>query len=210
MFAKSVMIPKEKCITIETTESLQMALDLLEKNQIDALPVLENGVYKGILNRYIAYRAFYYSGQNKEEFQMKTSLMDVVTREDIHLSIDAVFEDSLILLNDFPIIAVVEEDNQFLGLVTRYDIMDQFRSAFGMDRPGVRITFTSVETKGQIARVSDIIQKFHESVISLVTFDESDKLLRRIVLKIEKRDNIQKFLNELDRSGFRVLHMEED
>ena len=210
MFAKSVMIPKEKCITIETTESLQMALDLLEKNQIDALPVLENGVYKGISNRYIAYRAFYYSGQNKEEFQMKTSLMDVVTREDIHLSIDAVFEDSLILLNDFPIIAVVEEDNQFLGLVTRYDIMDQFRSAFGMDRPGVRITFTSVETKGQIARVSDIIQKFHESVISLVTFDESDKLLRRIVLKIEKRDNIQKFLNELDRSGFRVLHMEED
>ncbi|WP_075617655.1 CBS domain-containing protein [Paenisporosarcina indica] len=209
MFAKSVMIPKEKCITIETTESLQTALDLLEKNQIDALPVLENGIYKGILNRYIAYRAFYYCGLSKDEFQAQTSLMDVVTREDIYLNIEAVFEDSLILLNDFPIIAVVEE-NQFLGLVTRFDIMDQFRSAFGMDRPGVRITFTSVETKGQIARVSDIIQKFHESVISLVTFDESDKLLRRIVLKIEKRDNIQKFLNELDRSGFRVLHMEED
>jgi CBS domain-containing protein len=135
--------------------------------------------------------------------------MDVVTREEIYLSIDDVFEDSLLQLNDFPIIAVVEE-NRFLGLVTRFDIMDQFRSAFGMDRPGVRITFTSVETEGRIARVGDIIQKFHESVISLVTFDESDKLLRRIVLKIEKRDNIQKFLKELDRSGFRVLHMEED
>lgn len=209
MFAKSVMIPKEKCITIETTESLQTALDLLEKNQIDALPVLENGIYKGILNRYMAYRAFYYSGLSKDDFQAQTSLKDVVTREDIYLNIEAVFEDSLILLNDFPIIAVVE-GGQFLGLVTRFDIMDQFRSVFGMDRPGVRITFTSVETKGQIARVSDIIQKFHESVISFVTFDESDKLLRRIVLKIEKRDNIQKFLNELDRSGFRVLHMEED
>jgi len=209
MFAKSVMIPKEKCISIQSTESLSSALELLEKNQIDALPVLENGVYKGILNRYIAYRAFYYSGQTREEFHAMTSLMDVVTKEDIYLSLEAVFEDSLILLNDFPIIAVVEE-GQFLGLVTRFDIMDQFRSAFGMDRPGVRITFTSVETEGRIARVSEIIQKFHESVISLVTFDESDKLLRRIVLKIEKRDNIQKFLNELDRSGFRVLHMEED
>lgn len=209
MFAKSVMIPKEKCITIETTESLQSALDLLEKSQIDALPVLENGIYRGILNRYIAYRAFYYSGLTKEEFQLQTSLMDVVTREEIYLSMESVFEESLIQLNDFPIIAVVEEE-QFMGLVTRYDIMDQFRSVFGMNQPGVRITFTSVETVGQIARVSDIIQKFHESVISLVTFDESDKLLRRIVLKIEKRDNIQKFLNELDRSGFRVLHMEED
>ena len=209
MFAKSVMIPKEKCISIQLSESVELALDILEKKQIDALPVLENGVYKGILNRYIVYRAFYYSGLSKEEFLAHTSLMDVITREDIYLSINDVFEDSLIQLNDFPIIAVVE-DNRFVGLVTRYDIMDQFRSAFGMDRPGVRITFTSVETEGRIARVGDIIQKFHESVISLVTFDESDKLLRRIVLKIEKRDNVQKFLNELDKSGFRVLHIEED
>jgi len=209
MFAKSVMIPKEKCISIQTSESLQVALELLEKNQIDALPVVENGLYRGILNRYIAYRAFYYSGLSKEEFLKNVTLMDVVTRKDVYISYEDVFENSVIQLNDFPIIAVVEE-NQFLGLVTRFDIMNQLRSAFGMDRPGVRITLSSVETEGRIARISEIIQKFHESVISIVTFDESDKLLRRIVLKIEKRDNIQKFLNELDRSGFRVLHMQED
>jgi CBS domain-containing protein len=209
MFAKSVMIPKEKCISIQTNETVQTALELLEKNQIDALPVLENDIYKGILNRYIAYRAFYYSGLNKDEFLATTSLLDVVTREDNYLSIDDVFENSLVQLNDFPIIAVVEE-NKFLGLVTRYDTMEQFRGAFGMDKPGVRISFTSVETEGRIARVGDIIQKFHESVISLVTFDETDKLLRRIVLKIEKRDNVQKFLKELDKSGFRVLAIQED
>ena len=209
MFAKSVMIPKEKCITIQSSESLQTALDVLEKNQIDALPVLENGVYKGILNRYISYRAFYFSGLSKEEFLTTTSLMDVVIREEVYLSIDDIFENSLVQLNDFPIIAVVEE-TKFLGIVTRYDTMEQFRGAFGMDKPGVRISFTSVETEGRIARVGDIIQKFHESVISLVTFDETDKLLRRIVLKIEKRDNLQKFLKELDKSGFRVLDIQED
>lgn len=209
MFAKSVMIPKEKCISIQSTESVQTALEVLEKNSIDALPVLEKGEYKGILNRYIAYRAFYFSGLSKEEFLTTTSLLDVVTREDIYLSIDDVFENSLIQLNNFPIIAVVEE-GKFLGLVTRYDTMEQFRGAFGMDKPGIRISFTSVETEGRIARVGDIIQKFHESVISLVTFDETDKLLRRIVLKIEKRDNVQKFLKELDKSGFRVLDIQED
>lgn len=209
MFAKSVMIPKEKCISIQTTESVHTALEVLEKNQIDALPVLENGIYKGILNRYIVYRAFYFSGLSKDEFLSTTALLDVVTKEDTFLSIDDVFENSLVQLNDFPIIAVVEE-NKFLGLVTRYDTMEQFRGAFGMDKPGIRISFTSVETEGRIARVGDIIQKFHESVISLVTFDETDKLLRRIVLKIEKRDNVQKFLKELDKSGFRVLDIQED
>lgn len=209
MFAKSVMIPKEKCITIQSTDSVLEALELLEKNQIDAIPVLDKGQYKGILNRYIAYRAFFYSGLTKDEFFEKTLLVDILTREDIYLKIEDVFESSLIQLNDFPIIAVVEE-GKFLGIVTRYDTMHQFRGAFGMDREGVRITFTSVETEGRISRLGDIIQKFHESVISLVTFDETDKLLRRIVLKIEKRNNLQKFLKELDRSGFRVLHIEED
>ncbi len=209
MFAKSVMIPKEKCISIQSKDSLVAALELLENQQIDALPVVDNGLYKGILNRYMVYRACYYSGLSKEEFLTSTSLMDVITREDIYLSIEDVFEKSLVQLNDFPIIAVVEE-SRFLGIVTRYDIMEQFKSAFGMNRKGVRITFTSVETEGRITRIADIIQKFHESVISIVTFDESDKLLRRIVLKIEKRDNVQKFLKELDRSGFRVLHIEED
>lgn len=209
MFAKSVMIPKEKCITLQTSDSIPEALEILEKNQIDAIPVLENGQYKGILNRYIAYRAFYYSGLSKEEFLQKTLLVDVLTKEDTFLSMEDVFEKSLIELNDFPIIAVVEE-GKFLGLVTRYDMMHQFRSAFGMNRPGIRITFSSSESEGRISKLGDVIQKFHESVISLVTFDETDKLLRRIVLKIEKRDNVQKFLKELDRAGFRVLHMEED
>jgi len=209
MFAKSVMIPKEKCITLQTSDSIPEALEILEKNQIDAIPVLENGQYKGILNRYIAYRAFYYSGLTKEEFLQKTLLVDVLTKADTFLSMEDVFEKSLIELNDFPIIAVVEE-GKFLGLVTRYDMMHQFRSAFGMNRPGIRITFSSSESEGRISKLGDVIQKFHESVISLVTFDETDKLLRRIVLKIEKRDNVQKFLKELDRAGFRVLHMEED
>lgn len=209
MFAKSVMIPKEKCITIQSSDSIVGALELLEKNQIDAIPVLDKGQYKGILNRYIVYRAFFYSGLSKDEFFEKTLLVDILTREEVYLNTEDVFESSLVQLNDFPIIAVVEE-GKFLGIVTRYDTMHQFRGAFGMDRLGVRITFTSVETEGRIARLGDIIQKFHESVISLVTFDETDKLLRRIVLKIEKRDNLQKFLKELDRSGFRVLHIEED
>jgi len=209
MFAKSVMIPKEKCITLQISDSIPEALEILEKNQIDAIPVLENGQYKGILNRYIAYRAFYYSGLTKEEFLQKTLLVDVLTKADTFLSMEDVFEKSLIELNDFPIIAVVEE-GKFLGLVTRYDMMHQFRSAFGMNRPGIRITFSSSESEGRISKLGDVIQKFHESVISLVTFDETDKLLRRIVLKIEKRDNVQKFLKELDRAGFRVLHMEED
>ncbi|MFC4410985.1 HPP family protein [Chungangia koreensis] len=203
------MIPKEKCFTIQIGDSVQKVLEILEMKQVDALPVLDGQNYVGIVTRFHVYRAFYDLDMNKESFLEERIVSDIIKKRETVLQLEDVFEKALIALNDFPIAAVTEGD-KFLGIVTRYDVLHQFKSAFGMDRAGVRITFSSVESDGRIAKLSDIIQKYHESVISLVTFDETDKLIRRIVLKIEKRDNLQKFLNELDDSGFRVLHIAED
>lgn len=209
MFVKSVMVKREKCHTVHLDDSVQVGFDLLEKYTIDALPVVEGTEYKGIFTWYHAYRAFFHSGKTKEEFVKTTKVSDVIVNEDVYLNINDVYEKALVELNDFPIIAVVE-DGQFLGIVTRFDVVNQLQSAFGMDRPGYRITFTSVESEGRIGRLGEIIEKFKESVVSLVTFDETNKMVRRIVLKIEKKDNINRFVKELEKSGFRVLDIAED
>ncbi len=209
MFVKSVMVKREKCYTIKMDDSVQLGFDLLEKHSIDALPVVEGTEYKGIFTWFYAYRAFFHSGKSKEEFISSTKVSDVIVNENVYLNINDVYEKALVELNDFPIIAVVE-DNQFLGIVTRFDIVNQLQSAFGMNKPGYRITFTSVESEGRIGRLGEIIEKYKESVISLVTFDETNKMVRRIVLKIKKKDNVNRFVKELEKSGFRVLDIAED
>lgn len=209
MFVRSVMIPKEKCVTVQVSESLEHVLELLRREDIDALPVLDGNEYKGIVNQYLTYEAYFHSGKDRQSYLAETSLNDIIIRKDITLSIDDVFERSFVEISDFPIIAVTE-GSTFLGIVTRPDIVNQVTSAFGVRRKGVRITFTSVETEGQIARLGELLHKYHEAVISLVTFDETDKLVRRIVLKVEKSNNLQKFLEQLEKSGFRVLHIHQE
>lgn len=203
------MVKREKCYTVKLEDSVQVGFDLLEKHTIDALPVVDGTEYKGIFTWYHAYRAFFYSGKTKEEFISSTKVSDVVVNQEVHLTINDVYEKALVELNDFPIIAVVDK-GQFLGIVTRFDIVNQLQSAFGIDKPGFRITFTSVESEGRIGRLGEIIEKYKESVISLVTFDETNKMVRRIVLKVEKKDNIARFVKELEKSGFRVLDIAED
>lgn len=209
MFVKSVMVEKEKCYTVKMEDSVQVGFDLLDNHTIDALPVVEGTEFKGIFTWYHAYRAFFYSGKTKAEFISSTKVRDVLVNQDVYLSINDVYEKALVKLADFPIIAVVE-DNQFLGIVTRFDIVNQLQSAFGMNEPGYRITVTSVESEGRIGRLGEIIEKHKESVISLVTFDESNKMVRRIVLKVEKKGKIERFIKELEKSGFRVLDIAED
>jgi len=210
LFVKNIMIPKHECYTAQDNITLKDALDMLEKHQIDGLPVLHGDQYLGVATRYKIYENYFLSNKQKEEYLTSTFVKDVVTHQDKFLQGEELFEKTLIDLKDFPLLAVVDSTKKFLGVVTRSDVISSFESAFGVNRPGVRIAFTSVETEGRIARLSEIAHHFHEHIISLVTFDETDKLVRRIVMKIEKKDNIDRFTKKLEEHGFRILSIQED
>jgi CBS domain-containing protein len=210
LFVKNIMIPKHECFTAQENTVLDEALESLEKYQIDGLPVLNGDKYVGVVTRYGIYESFFHSDKEKDEYLHSTTVKDIATHLDKFLEGRELFEKTLLDLKDFPLLAVVDMNKTFLGVVTRSDVISSFESAFGVNRPGVRIAFTSVETEGRIARLSEIAHQFHEHIISLVTFDETDKLVRRIVMKIEKKDNIDRFTKKLEEHGFRILSIEED
>ncbi|MFS0776211.1 CBS domain-containing protein [Neobacillus sp. 3P2-tot-E-2] len=210
MFVKNMMIPNHACVTVQEDTTLSVALEQLEKNQIDGVPVLQGEEYLGVVTRYKIYENYFLSGKQKDDYLTSVTVKDIATHQDKFLLGEEVFEKTLLDLKDFPLLAVVDQNRKFLGVVTRSDVLSTFQSAFGVNRPGVRIAFTSVETEGRIARLSEIAHHFHEHIISLVTFDETDKLVRRIVMKVEKKDNIDRFTKKLEEQGFRILSIQED
>jgi CBS domain-containing protein len=210
MFVKNIMIPKHECFTAQEDTTLKDALERLERHHIDGLPVLNGDQYVGVVTRYTIYQSFFNSDKQKDEYLSATTVKEIATHNGKYLEGGELFEKTLLDLKDFPLLAVVDTNKNFLGVVTRSDVISSFESAFGVNRPGVRIAFTSVETEGRIARLSEIAHQFHEHIISLVTFDETDKLVRRIVMKIEKKDNIDKFTKKLEEHGFRILSIAED
>ncbi|MEH7114396.1 CBS domain-containing protein [Neobacillus niacini] len=210
MFVKNMMIPNHNSVTVQEDTNLAIALEQLEKNEIDGVPVLQGEKYIGVATRFKIYEKFFLSGRQKDEFLSSTTVKDIATHQDKYLLGEEVFEKTLLDLKDFPLLAVIDSNRKFLGVVTRSDVLSTFQSAFGVNRPGVRIAFTSVETEGRIARLSEIAHHFHEHIISLVTFDETDKLVRRIVMKVEKKDNIDRFTKKLEEQGFRILSIQED
>ncbi|MGG3470815.1 CBS domain-containing protein [Neobacillus pocheonensis] len=210
MFVKNIMIPKHECFTVQAEVTLKEALERLEEHQIDGLPILQGEQYVGVVTRYSIYENYFLSNKTKNDYLNLTVVKDIASHQEKFLQGSELFEKTLLDLKDFPLLAVVDSNHHFLGVVTRSDVLSSFESAFGVNRPGVRIAFTSVETEGRIARLSEIAHQFHEHIISLVTFDETDRLVRRIVMKIEKKDNIDRFTKKLEEHGFRILSIEED
>lgn len=211
MYLTNIMIPKEKCYIAHPKDSIHSALDKLEHHGIDGLPVVAEGKYLGMITRYSIFRHYFFKKENvsRDEFISNTIIEEILTLDLHSLNENKVVEESLLNLQDFPIIAVVNDDKDFLGVVTRYDLMDQFKSAFGMKQKGVRIAVTSVDAEGRIKRLSNIISKFKLNTISFVTFDETDKMYRRMIIKVENSNNIDKFVKHLSKNGFKVLDVSE-
>ncbi|GEN53883.1 CBS domain-containing protein [Halobacillus faecis] len=207
MFVKGIMKPAHKSFTAESSASLSEILKVLDEKDIEAMPVLTSGQFIGMISKEIIFRAHFNSeeGMDRRTFLSETTAGDVAMHEDYFIHDEEVFERTLPMFKGFSVLAVVTPSKKFLGLVTRFDVIEQFESAFGVNKKGVRIAFTSEESSGRIERLGDIIKSYHENVISLATFDESDKLARRIVLKIEDNDNIDAFTRKLEKTGFRIL-----
>ncbi|MCD8789301.1 CBS domain-containing protein [Mammaliicoccus sciuri] len=212
MYLTNIMIPKEKCYIANPKDAIHSALDKLEHHGIDGLPVVADGKYIGMITRYNIFRHYFFKKENvsRDEFIESTKIEEILTLDLHSLNANQVVEESLLNLQDFPILAVVNDEKDFLGIVTRYDVMEQFKSAFGMKQKGIRIAITSLEAEGRIKRLSSIIAKFKLNTISFVTFDETDKMYRRMIIKVEKTNNLDKFIKYLGKNGFKVLDVSEE
>ncbi|KMM38123.1 CBS domain-containing protein [Guptibacillus hwajinpoensis] len=210
MYVRSAMKTIRETIYVNDDTKLSETLELLKEREVDGVPVIKGNKYVGIVTFNRIYKAYFKSDiTDKEKFLNETSAGEIAYQKDVTVDQEAVFETTLLLAKNAPLIAVVDEKQDFIGIITRSDILDQFQSVFGMRKPGIRIAFASSETEGRIARLAKIAKNFHENIISLSTFDESNQNVRRIVMKIEKKENLDQFIAKLEQNGFKVLDIKE-
>ncbi|WP_226034659.1 CBS domain-containing protein [Aquibacillus saliphilus] len=209
MFVRSIMKLDYRCHVAAPNDSLKVVLNEMVNRDIQAMPVVEDGFFKGMVSKQTIYKAFFHSNKTKDEFLANQKVEEIVSNHDLFIGEDEVFEKTLIAFKEFPILAVADDNKRFLGIITRFDVLEQIQSAFGTKKNGIRIAFTSEESAGRFSRLSDIIKQMHVNIISIATFDETDKLARRIVLKIDKSENVEKLAKKLENSGFRVLDIKE-
>ncbi len=210
MLVKSIMIPKFHCHSVEKDDSIGKVLDILNDYNLDALPVLDGELYVGTITRFRIYERYFLFLHDRRKFLTETKCSELASKAVKTVDESELFEKTIFEFKDFPQLAIVDKGNKFLGIVTRHDVLEQFEGAFGLRVPGVRLAITSVETKGRLARLAEITNDFHEHVISIVSFDETDKLVRRLVLKVEKSENIHRYMEKLESAGFRILDMREE
>ncbi|WP_139489637.1 CBS domain-containing protein [Brevibacillus dissolubilis] len=212
MFIKDCLSPLAKLSTVQPTDKISHALDLMKTHRLLSMPVVdENGTFYGALSKRSLFELFEqgkFTGSYQEFIELP--LAEGVDREYPTLSTEDLFEDALPIIVRYPFVAIVDADNKFLGILKRKDIELVLESVFGLNVKGTRVMLTHFEGKGLIKEITSILGKHNANLISIISFDSQHHGVRRILTKFLSQDSTDVIKKDLEKAGFVVTSVLEN
>nr|EEK68670.1 CBS domain containing protein [Bacillus wiedmannii] len=113
------------------------------------------------------------------------------------------------VIRRLPFLAVLNDYNEFVGILTHSNIFDVIEDSFGMRTGGYILTIATQDCKGTIKELGTLLKAFN--IGGLFTLDNGDQYIRRVIVNIadelnEKR--LKQLIEKIEKKGFRVSHVD--
>lgn len=197
------MLVKERMshpvITIHPETTMQDALDLMRKERIRRLPVVNRrGQLVGIITetgilKASPSEATSLSVWEVRELLRKVKVEEIMTHDVITITDSTPLEEAARIMADSKISGLpVLQDNKLVGLITETDLFKTFLEMFGARSAGVRMTVLVPKAPGELAKLTKAIFELGGDIIALGTFEGENSENGKITVKVTgvKRDDL--------------------
>ncbi|MCR5622890.1 MAG: CBS and ACT domain-containing protein [Treponema sp.] len=188
MLVKDVMTKNP--VTIQGDRPLPEAKDLMMKNDITKLPVLDKaGGLIGIITSNDIKNSGPSDATTLDMFELsyllnKMTVNKVMVSPVVTVSENETVEEAARLMLDYDIGSlVVKRDDLVVGIVTESDLFKAFISMFGTRHAGVRATFVMGDKPGALSEFAKTLAERNGNIVSLVTADVEDAGKRKVTLR---------------------------
>lgn len=207
MIVQQLKLDAHKVFTVEPTASLKQLYETLDRSGFQYIPVVEDGIFYGIAGYADVHKAFFESGLDKEQFLNETKVESVAINRSAIIHEEGNIEEILQAIDRVPFLAVLDEQSQFNGIVTRSTLTDLIRDALGMHKPGIRLTVSMPEMKGSLLKFSEVVKNYSNIFGLLVLDDNTNFGYRRLTFKVSPNTDIDALTEDLKHIGVRVFHV---
>lgn len=189
------MLVKERMsfpvITVYPETSMQEAHDLMRKEHIRRLPVVNRrGQLVGIVSETDLLKASpseatSLSVWEVRELLRKIKIEEIMTRDVVTVTESTPLEEAARIMADSKISGLpVLSDNKLVGLITETDLFKTFLEMFGARNAGVRLTVLVPKGPGQLAQLTKAIYELGGDIIALGTFEGENSETGMITVKV--------------------------
>ena len=179
-------------VTIGPEASIVEAKDLMKKNRVHRLPVLDSqkNLVGIISEKDILYAspspASTLSIHEMAYLLAKLTVKKLMTKDPVTVHKDIPVEEAARMMadGDLSSLPVVDDDGQLVGIVSKSDLFKILIDLFGARSLGVRVSFMVEEKAGKIADVSKVLSDAGYDIIAFGTFSGTDLSNRICTIKV--------------------------
>ncbi|WP_277423377.1 cyclic di-AMP binding protein CbpA [Vaginisenegalia massiliensis] len=169
---QSLIIPKKNLVCIPESCNCLDALSILEDNSQRCAPVLDatNTLYRGNIYRYHIYQYHFHHPEVDLRTLPVTPFLKNTTRV-VHEE-DSFFK-MFFSMADLPYIAVLNQQNSFVGIVNHSQMLDFFSQALAIDEAGWLLEVQTIGAKGELSKIAKLINR-HCDITACTTFEQTE------------------------------------
>ncbi len=178
-------------ITIFPETSMKEALDIMHKQHVRRLPVVDkHGQLIGIvtednLNKASPSDATTLSVWEIRELISKIKVEKIMTRDVITIADDTPIEEAARVMADCEVSGLpVMHDTEIVGLITESDIFKTFLEMFAARDPGVRLSVEVPTGPGQIVKLTKAIYELGGDIAAFGTIKPENSQTGQITFKV--------------------------
>jgi acetoin utilization protein AcuB len=183
---------------LKVTDDAHKAIVWMEEFRCNHLPVVDGGLLLGFISEEIILES--------NDIEKCLADFDLVGKECV-VGLDSHFYDILRIAGEYKlqIVAVVNESNQYVGVITVQDMMTSFAQTAAVQMQGGILVLSMDLIDYSLAEISRYIEENNAKVISsTMVEDPLDKGKIKLTLKINQQD-MSRIVATLERFGYRVI-----
>jgi len=207
MLLETLAIPKNKLTTVPESTDLVAALEVLEDSGFRCVPILDEtdtfflgNVYKMHIYRHKA-----------NNLDMSLPVTTLLKNDNKFIPLNSSFFKIFFDIKDLPYIAIVNEQNEFHGILTHACLLGILQEAWNVKRGSFVLTVMSSAVPGDLARMTTLISKF-SPILNCITLDiDKDGYLRRTIFTLPidiKKETVDKIIKQLKAKNHKVIEVE--
>ncbi len=184
---------------LKVDDKALQAINWMDKFRVTQLPVIENNlIYRGLISEDVLLED---SDLEKEIGSFPLMLEETYTSGKTHFY-DII---KLALKHNLQLIAVVDEEKKFLGVVSVNETSAAIGQMFANQATGGIIVMSLKERDYSLAEISRLIESNDTKILSsFVASDEYDSSLIKLTIKLNKTD-LSRVIATLERFSYKII-----
>lgn len=207
MIFNSLIKPKATLTTLSETATLSDALTVLEKTGYRCIPVLDKSgkIFRGNIYKMHLYQ---HKARNEDMDLPVTTLLKNATK---FISINAAFFTIFFAIRDLPYIAVLDEHNQFYGILTHNSLLRMLAAGWNVNHGSYVLTVITPDERGALVTAAKEITRFCQ-IVNVISLDPNDETMKRVLYTLPAditKEKMEKIVKRLQKKGFEVPQIED-